>query len=113
MTFSKEEILEVYRNHPLQEEAILTRVRARGGATAPITELDLAQDRKTEITDQNHVGGLLFVKQLASKAGVTAETFVLDLGSGLGGSARYLAHMFGCRVHGIDFSSERHSTLLL
>lgn len=106
--FSKDEVLEVYRRHPLQEETIFSRVRDRVGANAPITEVDLAEDDETEITDQNHVGGTVFVQQLASKAGVTAETFVLDLGSGLGGSARYLAHVFGCRVHGIDFSPERH-----
>ena len=35
-----------------------------------------------------------------------AAEHVLDIGSGLGGPARYLAHMYGCRVTGIDLTAE-------
>jgi SAM-dependent methyltransferase len=43
---------------------------------------------------------------------------ILDIGSGLGGPARYFANRFGCRVTGIDLTPEfcdvaRHLTRLL
>jgi ubiquinone/menaquinone biosynthesis C-methylase UbiE len=38
-------------------------------------------------------------------AGITAATSVLDVGSGLGGPARFLAATYGCRVTGIDLSA--------
>lgn len=70
--------------------------------------MDLATDESTELTDQNHVGGLPFVKELAQRAGISRESKVLDLGSGLGGAARALAYFFGCNVHGIDLSPKRY-----
>lgn len=112
--FAKAEILRVYENHPLSLESILDRLRARGANLSALTEADLAIDKAKELTDQNHVGGLDFVRQLAASAGVSRNNSVLDLGCGLGGSARALAWLFGCRVHGIDFSAKRcrHARLL-
>jgi SAM-dependent methyltransferase len=37
-------------------------------------------------------------------AGITADTSVLDVGSGVGGPARFLAATYGCRVAGVDLS---------
>jgi len=105
---SAREIQNLYRTHPLREQSILRRIVDQKGSLADITELDLAQDPITELTDQNHIGGVKFVKDLARKAGVGPATDVLDLGCGLGGSARCLAYFFGCRVHGIDLSRERY-----
>jgi SAM-dependent methyltransferase len=105
---STREIQNLYRTHPLREQSILRRILDQKGSLAGITELDLAEDPITELTDQNHIGGVKFVKDLARKAGVGLATDVLDLGCGLGGSARCLAHFFGCRVHGIDLSRERY-----
>src|SRR6185369_9973412 len=102
-----EEIQKVYQQHPLREERILARVLSGGGTLTGLTELDLAEDPKSEVTDQNHIGGVQFVKELAAAAGVRPESQVLDLGCGLGGSARLLAHLHGCRVLGIDISRER------
>ncbi|PYJ70321.1 MAG: hypothetical protein DME76_05950 [Verrucomicrobia bacterium] len=102
------ELQDLYRTHPLREESILKRIVDQKGTLTGITELDLAEDRFTEITDQNHIGGLRFVKDLAQKARVGPDTNILDLGCGLGGSARCLAYFFGCRVHGVDLSVERY-----
>ena len=105
--FGKSEVLQVYESHPLSLYTIVNRLRASGADMSVLTEADLAIDNATELTDQNHIGGLSFVRQLAEHAGVTPKSKVLDLGCGLGGSARALAWMFGCRVHGIDFSATR------
>lgn len=100
-------LLDLYAAHPLREGAILDRIRRTRGTLEGITELDLAHDSLTELTDQNHVGGLAAVVQLAVAAGVTDASRVLDLGSGLGGPARALAYLFGCRVHGVELSPLR------
>jgi cyclopropane fatty-acyl-phospholipid synthase-like methyltransferase len=92
----------------LRKQSILKRIVDQKGTLAGITEMDLAEDAVTEVTDQNHIGGVKFVRDLARKAGVGPATDVLDLGCGLGGSARCLAHFFGCRVHGVDLSVERY-----
>ena len=105
--FRKEEILDVYRHHPQQAKRILERLCARMSAKHDLTECDLAHDTNRGITDQNHIGGVRFVRQLAKRAGVDTHHRILDLGSGLGGSARVLAHLYRCRVHGIDFCEER------
>jgi SAM-dependent methyltransferase len=55
--------------------------------------------------DQFHVRGLAATKELAAALPLTAESHVLDVGSGLGGPARFLAATTGCRVTGIDLSA--------
>lgn len=100
-------LVDTYARHHLREETILARIVRQRGTLDGISELDLAHDSLTEITDQNHVGGIASVVQLALRAGVTAESRVLDIGAGLGGSARCLAHLFGCRVDGIELSPQR------
>jgi SAM-dependent methyltransferase len=56
--------------------------------------------------DQFHIGGLKSTQALAALAGVTAELQVLDIGSGIGGPARFLAASYGCHVTGLDLSAE-------
>lgn len=51
---------------------------------------------------------------MASKLGLTRDSVVLDLGSGFGGSARYLAETYGCRVLALNLSeveNQRHKQL--
>jgi sarcosine/dimethylglycine N-methyltransferase len=54
--------------------------------------------------DQFHTRGLAATAELAKFAGITADTAVLDVGSGVGGPARFLAATYGCRVTGVDLS---------
>jgi cyclopropane fatty-acyl-phospholipid synthase-like methyltransferase len=54
--------------------------------------------------DQFHVRGLGSTRELAEALKVEEGAKVLDIGSGLGGSARFLAATYGCHVTGIDLS---------
>jgi sarcosine/dimethylglycine N-methyltransferase len=54
--------------------------------------------------DQFHTRGLAATAELARLAGITADMQVLDVGSGVGGPARFLAANHGCRVTGVDLS---------
>src|ERR1700736_2741964 len=56
--------------------------------------------------DQLHGLGILATEEHAARASVRAGMQVLDLGSGLGGSSRYLAAVCGCRVSAIDLTPE-------
>ena len=54
--------------------------------------------------DQFHTRGLAATAELGKLAGVTAGTLVLDVNSGVGGPARFLAATCGCQVTGVDLS---------
>ena len=54
--------------------------------------------------DQFHTRGLAATAELAKLAGISADMSVLDVGSGAGGPARFLAATYGCRVTGVDLS---------
>jgi SAM-dependent methyltransferase len=49
------------------------------------------------------------IADLARRAGITAGTSVLDIGSGTGGPACYLAQQFGCHIVGVDISAVGHA----
>jgi SAM-dependent methyltransferase len=54
--------------------------------------------------DHFHTRGLAATAELARLAGITREMSVLDVGSGVGGPARFLAATYRCRVTGVDLS---------
>jgi len=53
-----------------------------------------------------HPGGTQLTHELAQRMGLGPHSRVLDVASGRGTSALYLAQTFGCEVVGIDFSEE-------
>src|SRR5882724_12337379 len=55
--------------------------------------------------DQFHTRGLAATAELAKLAGISSDAAVLDVGSGIGGPARFLAATYGCRVTGVDLSA--------
>lgn len=56
--------------------------------------------------DQFHGRGVEATIELADGLDVAASDHLVDVGSGLGGPARFLADRFGCRVTGIDLTAE-------
>jgi sarcosine/dimethylglycine N-methyltransferase len=95
-------VIHFYDTHPINEQQILHDLERDGIALDGLTE-EILKDY-----DQDHFGGLEAVNVLAEKAGISAGTHVLDVCSGVGGPARYLAHRLGCRVTGLDITRSRH-----
>ena len=56
--------------------------------------------------DQLHIGGTDATQSVAEGAGLRAGMRVLDVGCGIGGPARYLAHHLGVTVRGVDLTPE-------
>ncbi len=54
--------------------------------------------------DQFHGRELVATREHAARLAPAKTDYVLDIGSGIGGPARYLAATFGCRVTGIDLT---------
>jgi sarcosine/dimethylglycine N-methyltransferase len=90
-----------YDFHPINAKQILDAVVARGIAPDAITEAVLQQH------DQDHYGGTAATDRLIAEAAVRAEDVVLDVCSGMGGPARYLAWKTGCDVTGLDLTASR------
>ena len=82
------------------EEKILTALKNAGIDIEHLTVEDLAP------VDEFHVGGLEATKELAAQMELRAGLRVLDVGSGIGGPARYFAAGHGCRVTGVDLTEE-------
>jgi ubiquinone/menaquinone biosynthesis C-methylase UbiE len=90
-----------YDFHPINARQILDAVAARGIAPDAITEEVLQQH------DQDHYGGTAATDRLIALAAVRPEDAVLDVCSGMGGPARYLAWKTGCDVTGLDLTASR------
>ena len=68
--------------------------------------------------DHFHGRGLEATEELVDRLHVSDADHIVDIGSGIGGPARYLVRRFGCRVSGVDLTAEfcgvaRHLTSLL
>jgi SAM-dependent methyltransferase len=56
--------------------------------------------------DEFHVGGIEATKELAAQMELQPGLRLLDVGSGIGGPARYFAAEHGCHVTGVDLTEE-------
>ncbi len=80
--------------------AIEAALGASGIKRGAVTVADLAP------VDEFHIGGRAATVELARQLGLAPSDRVLDIGSGLGGAARFLTHEYGCTVTGIDLTEE-------
>jgi len=78
----------------------------RGALTSMGIDPDDAPPEALRPVDEFHIGGAEATDYLLDKLGITSETRVLDIGSGLGGAARVIAARFGCPVTGIDLTPD-------
>jgi ubiquinone/menaquinone biosynthesis C-methylase UbiE len=80
--------------------AISSALDAAGLDRAALRPADLAP------VDEFHIRGRAATLEIIEALGLTADSQVLDLGSGLGGPARTLAESTGCTVTGVDLTPE-------
>jgi sarcosine/dimethylglycine N-methyltransferase len=97
MTDGLDGVRDHYRATGLKER-LETALAALGPKDQLLTPAQLAP------LDQFHTRGLAATAELADLAQITAEMSVLDVGSGVGGPARFLAQAYGCWVTGVDLS---------
>ena len=60
--------------------------------------------------DQYHYHGTDAVHNAVHRLGLGPASHVLDVGSGLGGPARYLASTIGCHITALELQSDLHAT---
>lgn len=94
-------VTQYYDTHPINEHEILSKVAAKGANLATLTENELKD------FDQDHYGGFEATDALAAFGDIRPEHAVLDICSGLGGPARWLAYRIGCKVTGLDLTQSR------
>ena len=62
--------------------------------------------------DQYHYFGTKAVDHAISRLGLSSDMMVLDVGSGIGGPARYLADRVGCRVVALELQPDLNETAM-
>jgi ubiquinone/menaquinone biosynthesis C-methylase UbiE len=81
-------------------DRILSGVQAIGRTPDTVTVDELAP------VDEFHIGGRQASEDFISQLELSAEDHTLDIGCGIGGTSRFVASRFGCRVTGIDLTPE-------
>ena len=97
----KSGVIKFYDTHPINEDEILAKAAEQGASLDDLTQADLND------LDQDHYGGTHVLDVLADAAKIDGEHHVLDVCSGMGGPARWLAYHRNCRVTGLDFTVSR------
>jgi SAM-dependent methyltransferase len=95
------DVLDAVREH-YDPTDLNVRLKAALAALGP--EDERLTPQQLGALDQFHTRGLAATAELATLAEIRADTSVLDVGSGVGGPARYLAATYGCPVMGVDLS---------
>jgi SAM-dependent methyltransferase len=84
----------------------LSRPNIERALTAAGKDLEHLQPADLALLEDFHTMGRYATAQLVDLAGITSETRVLDAGSGVGGTARYVADRCGSEVTAVDLTEE-------
>ncbi len=84
--------------HPDLVRAIADALKLQGKSKETVSTRDLAS------VDEFHMGGPVATEHFFKALELTANTKVIDLGCGIGGSARFCAQSYGCYVTGVDLT---------
>ncbi len=80
----------------------LSRPQIEQALIAAEMDLDHLQPSDVALLEDFHTMGRIATTQLIDLIGITPENEVLDAGSGIGGTSRYLADQCRCRVTAVD-----------
>src|SRR5437879_13358532 len=95
----EQEVARHYRSDGIAER-VIAAFREAHGADASLTPEDLAP------FDQFHGRGPAATRELVALLQPQAGERLLDIGSGIGGPARWIAAKFECHVTGVDLTPE-------
>lgn len=99
MTTTEQEVAQHY-THGSLESAILAGLEKLRDVSEAAKVDQLAG------VDEFHIGGRPATAAMAEQLHLGPGLKVLDVGCGLGGTARFLANTYGCRVSGVDITPE-------
>ena len=71
---------------------------ATGKSSSTVTVEDLGP------VDEFHIGGRAATAELCERLDVTRDDHLLDVGCGIGGTARFITELTGCEVTGVDLA---------
>jgi len=97
---SEDKLVDIYYGIGNIFEKIKTGLRSAGKDIDSLTVDDLLP------IDEFHTRGRKATREIAELSNIKASDLVLDVGCGLGGTARYLAQQYKCSVMGIDLTRE-------
>jgi SAM-dependent methyltransferase len=80
--------------------------RIRAGLAQAGVDPDHPAAADLKPVDEFHIGGVAATEELLAQIPVRPGMAVLDIGSGIGGTARFLAERTGARVTGLDLTPE-------
>jgi sarcosine/dimethylglycine N-methyltransferase len=84
----------------LSRQSIEQAIIAAGKDPGHLTPADLG------MLEDFHTMGRIATGQIAELAAITGRDRVLDAGTGIGGTARFLAAQYGCQVTAVDLTAE-------
>lgn len=95
-------------------ERAVARHYGRGDITKPIldglksagVDVDGLSLEDLAPVDEFHIGGRAASEYVLAKLALTPDHHVLDIGCGIGGTARFMAKAYGCRVSGVDLTPD-------
>ena len=101
-----EQLVAQHYARPGLEHAILEALKKSGKNIDRLTASDLSG------ADEFHLGWRQATVELARNLGLAQGIELLDIGSGIGGPARYFAEVCDCKVTGIDLTEEYVQTAI-